>query len=181
MKLFIQSQEDLAMPDIAAISALIAGIKHATDIAKVVKEADYSLEQAETKLKMAELIGSLADVKMQAAEIKELVLEKDKRIAELEQWHSETQKYKLVELASGVFVYRLEPHFAPGEPIHYLCVSCFNKNQKSILQREHKGSGGTRYFCPNCQVKIFDHSDKDKGGSISPPKIDSRVRGFDDI
>src|SRR5262245_12510651 len=113
------------MPDISAITAILASIKHATDIAKVVKDADYSLENAETKLKMAELIGSLADVKMQAAEIKELVLEKDKRIAELESWNDETKRYALTEIAEGVFVYVLKSEFANGEPIHKLCQLCF--------------------------------------------------------
>ncbi len=46
------------MPDIAAISAFVGSIKTAAEIAKAIKEAGLSLEKAETKLKMAELIPS---------------------------------------------------------------------------------------------------------------------------
>ena len=60
------------MPDIATISSLIGSIKTMAEIAKTIKFSDSSLERAEFKLKIAELMESLANVKIEAIEIKEL-------------------------------------------------------------------------------------------------------------
>ena len=70
--------------DIAVIGSLLGSIKTATDIAKLIKESDVSIEKAETKLKLAELISSLADAKLEAADVQLGILERDERIRELE-------------------------------------------------------------------------------------------------
>lgn len=69
--------------DIAAISSLLSSLKTATEIAKFVRETDSSLEKAETKLKLADLIGALADAKIEAAGIQQVILERDEQIREL--------------------------------------------------------------------------------------------------
>ncbi|XQF94157.1 hypothetical protein ACOBV9_23035 (plasmid) [Pseudoalteromonas espejiana] len=51
------------MPDIASIGAALASIKATTDIAKLIKESGTSLEQAEVKLQIWNLISSLAILK----------------------------------------------------------------------------------------------------------------------
>jgi len=63
--------------DMQSISAAIASIKVATDIAKFFKDTDISFEKAETKLKLAELISALADTKIQIAEIQQVIIDKD--------------------------------------------------------------------------------------------------------
>ena len=45
------------MPDMASVSVVLSSIKTATDIVKFLRETDVSLEKAETKLKLAELVG----------------------------------------------------------------------------------------------------------------------------
>ncbi|CZF82789.1 hypothetical protein GCE9029_03441 [Grimontia celer] len=72
------------MPDMASIAAALSGVKTAAEIAKILKDSASSLEQAEIKLKFAELIGALADVKIELADIQAVVQEKDQFIAELE-------------------------------------------------------------------------------------------------
>jgi hypothetical protein len=73
------------MVDLSIISGVLSSLKTATDIAKFLRESDLSLEKAELKLKLADLIGSLADAKIQTVEIQEDLQNKDKRIAELEE------------------------------------------------------------------------------------------------
>jgi len=73
------------MPDIASISAIISSIKAATDIAKLLRETDLSLEKAELRLKLADLIGALADAKIEAAAVQETLNLKDSEIRELKQ------------------------------------------------------------------------------------------------
>jgi 2C-methyl-D-erythritol 2,4-cyclodiphosphate synthase len=65
------------MVDMASVSAAITSLKVATDIAKFFKDTDVSFEKAETKLKLAELISALADAKMQFAEIRQVLIDKD--------------------------------------------------------------------------------------------------------
>ena len=48
----------------AAISSVLSSIKAATDIAKLVRESGLTLEKAEVKLKLAELVEKLADAKL---------------------------------------------------------------------------------------------------------------------
>jgi len=73
------------MPDIASIAAIFSSLKAATDIAKLLKEADLSLEKAEHKMKLAELINALADAKIEASGIQETLNLKDSEIRELKQ------------------------------------------------------------------------------------------------
>lgn len=69
--------------DIASISAALAGIKSATEIAKIIKDSGASLEQAEIRLKLADLISALADAKIEIANIREVVSDKESEIKDL--------------------------------------------------------------------------------------------------
>jgi hypothetical protein len=71
------------MPDILAINATVTAIKHSIDIAKAIKDADSTLQKAELKFRVAELIESLADAKIKATELQGLVQEKDLEIKRL--------------------------------------------------------------------------------------------------
>src|SRR5690554_2842044 len=71
------------MPDITTISTLLSSVKTATEIAKFVKDSDSSIESAEVKLKMAELISALADVKIELADLQESQRERDQEIVQL--------------------------------------------------------------------------------------------------
>ncbi|WP_089724428.1 hypothetical protein [Candidatus Thiosymbion oneisti] len=80
-----QAIGEIEMPDITAISSAVTTIKTAFDIARYLKESDLSLKEAEAKLKLAELVSALADANLQISEVKELLIEKDQKIKELEQ------------------------------------------------------------------------------------------------
>ncbi len=69
---------------IATITAALSSLKAATEIAKIIKDSGYTLEKAEIKLKIADMLGSLADTKINLAELQDLLLRKDKMIKELE-------------------------------------------------------------------------------------------------
>ncbi|MCX7071923.1 MAG: hypothetical protein NTW01_13150 [Gammaproteobacteria bacterium] len=73
------------MPDLAAIGSVLSSLKTATDIAKLLRETDFSLEKAELKLKLAELMSALADAKMEMSSVQDTISERERRIAELEE------------------------------------------------------------------------------------------------
>lgn len=73
------------MPDIATISAVLSSLKTATDIAKYFRESGFSLEKAEMKLKVADLVNALAEAKLELAQVQDVMVQKDHQIAELRQ------------------------------------------------------------------------------------------------
>lgn len=130
------------MPDIATISAFLGSIKTATDIAKAIKGADASLEKAELKLKIAELIETLADVKMNAVEVQDLIQEKDKRIKELEK--SLENKSNLIR-HKGKYFETDEDGKIAGEPY---CSKCWEVDKIAVHLRHIEEK---YYICPLCK------------------------------
>lgn len=144
--------------DIAAISSLLSSLKTATDIAKFVRETDLSLEKAETKLKLAELIRALADVKIEAAEIQQAILERDEQIGKL----TTELKMKSDLQWRQPYYYMLQPDGTES----YFCQHCRDSDGK--LARLH--SDGNGYFhCSVCNGNFYTEerikSDKHKADS----------------
>lgn len=54
---------------IAELSAALSSLKTAAELARTVRDIGLGLEQAEYKLKLAELIEKLADAKMDIASV----------------------------------------------------------------------------------------------------------------
>ena len=73
------------MTDLATVTAVLSNIKLATDIAKALRQSDVAIEKAELKLKLAEMIGALADAKLEVTDIQELLVAKERHISELEE------------------------------------------------------------------------------------------------
>ena len=127
--------------DIAALSSLLGSLKTATDIARFIKDSDLSLEKAGTKLKLAELISALADAKIEAADIQQLLLERDAHIRQLE-----------TDAATRVFLLWQEPCYwlansmGINEPF---CQRCYDDTGK--LARLHSDSKG-HYQCRVCDT-----------------------------
>ena len=71
------------MADLSLFPALLVSIKNASDIVKSLRNINVSLEDAEHKLQLANLIDSLAEAKMNAAEIQDVIREKDEEIKRL--------------------------------------------------------------------------------------------------
>ena len=109
------------MPDLGSISTAIATIKKSMEIAKLIKDSSSSLGEAETKLKLAELISSLANLKMELADIKVNLIEKDEEIREL--------KNKIEEKESLIFDGKF--YLKEGDNIPF-CPTCWESNKKAI-------------------------------------------------
>lgn len=144
------------MPDIATITTFLGSIKTATELAKAIKGAGLSLEKAETKLKMAELISALADAKIQAAEIQDLIQEKDKRISELEN----LLKFKSsLYYENGVYLNKTDKDSSPycshcwevnKLPIHLNFKKCIEIIDEVIDESRYTNL----YVCPSCKNNV---------------------------
>lgn len=128
------------MDPITAVTSILANIKTATDIAKLIKDADFSLEKAELKLKLAEMIGALADAKIEIAEVQSLILQEDGTIKEL------TDKLAL----QGEM--RYEPPFYwrihDGKRDGPFCQKCYDSEAKIIRLQQRRGSDA--WDCLQC-------------------------------
>jgi uncharacterized protein with ATP-grasp and redox domains len=129
--------------DFTQITAVLTGLKQASDLARAVREAGSSLEQAETKLKMAEIIEALADAKMAAAEIQQGMLEQSAEISRLKD--SLDLKDKLVRRDDAFYLTD-----ANGEPVgDPFCSKCWQADRKAINLYQD----GSRETCPNCKTR----------------------------
>lgn len=120
------------MPDIASISAALASIKTATEIAKLIKDSGVSLEQAEIKLQIANLISSLADAKIELADLqvefntlKEKLNQRDSV-----KWVKPYYMRQLDDIMDGPF-----------------CPTCYDNSDKLIRLQ---GSGKDGWHCQIC-------------------------------
>ncbi len=135
--------------DITSISTLLTSIKTATEIAKLIKEGDVSLEKAETKLKLAELISALADAKIEVSEIQQVLLEKDSEIRGL------NEQIKLQALVQWE-----KPYYwlvDNGNKDGPFCQHCYDKDRQLIRLQ---GNGEGYWECKVCKNNYTDSTHK---------------------
>ncbi|MCS6237124.1 hypothetical protein G3495_18720 [Shewanella baltica] len=135
--------------DISSIGTALAGINHAIELVKTIKSSGSSLEAAEINYKFAELINALADIKIEMAGIKELVVAKDEEIR--------TLKDKIT--LKGMLIW--EP------PLYYLtnekgtregpyCQTCYDDRHK-LIRLLSPGSDGI-WSCNVCKSHYCDET-----------------------
>jgi hypothetical protein len=140
------------MVDISVITSVLGSVKTATDIAKFLKESDTSLEKAEMKLRLADLIGALADAKLQIVEVKELLSEKDQEINRL----IESQKIKDSIQYEAPYYWLMKNDKKEGP----FCQNCYDNDQKLIrLQGYNNGY----WDCKTCKSGYKDSSYDEPG------------------
>ena len=132
--------------DVASISAALAGIKSATDIAKIIKDGSLSLEQAEVKFQLADLISALADAKIEIANIREVVSDKDELIRTLNEKLS--LKENMVWQKPYYFVMQGEYKDGP------FCQKCYDGKQ--LLMRLQGEDGW--WQCHECKNTVTDEN-----------------------
>lgn len=127
------------MVDLALFSAALNSVKTAREIAKLLKESDVSLEKAEHKSHLADLIYALADLKSELAEIQYQVIERDEKIKQLEET-LQTKKYLEWE----------RPYYwlqKDGNKEGPFCQCCYDREQKLIRLQAHQQG---RWECRAC-------------------------------
>ncbi len=134
------------MPLTSIVSAL-SGIKTATDIAKLIKDAGLSLEAADHKLQIAELVGALADAKMALVEIQETINEKDSEINSLK----DSLQTKLLLIRHNDSYYEKDENGkASGQPY---CSLCLEKNNLNVHINQNPKQRNMS-ICPSCKSEF---------------------------
>jgi rubrerythrin len=141
------------------VGELFAGIgafKTMFDIAKAMKDMDDTVRRNAAIAELGEQI--IAAQTRYAAAIEEIGSLKEK-LGRLETWNTEKQKYELKDLG-GVFAYALKTEAQGSEPPHYICASCYENGNKSILQvvpgNNARTALGIRPVrrCPVCKSEV---------------------------
>lgn len=130
------------MPDPSSIIATLAAIKNSMDVVKAIKDADYDLDKAILKEKIAILVDSLLEAKIEASETLNLIQEKDNKILQLE----EILKFKSkLILEKGKYFEINEDGERQGEPY---CSKCWEVDRIAVHLRHIEER---YYLCPQCK------------------------------
>jgi hypothetical protein len=130
-----------------ALSTASQAIKFANDLRLIDKE----VSQAELKLKVADLTGTLADLKMILTEARSDATEKDEEITRLK-----GLQRRLADDTIELYGYRYrkrtdgKPPGATGNPF---CDVCLQKDGLLIETAHVHGTGIQELRCPNCQAR----------------------------
>lgn len=121
----------------------------ALKLANELRSIDKEVGQAELKLKVAELTGSLADIKLTLTEAKSDAAEKDQEIARLKKLQQRVAD-ETVELCGYRYRKRKDDKGpASGNP---MCDVCLQKDGLLIETSFVHGTGIQQLRCPNCKA-----------------------------
>ena len=153
--------------DLSTVTAALGSIKAATEIAKLIKDSDISLEKAETKLKLAELIGSLADAKLEVINMQQLLAETEARIKELQ---VELQVQKALRWQEPL--YWLDNESGSDGPY---CQHCYDSARKLIRLQ---GNGEGWYECKACKNSYETNESRQREAAAAAAQEFRRKRGY---
>ncbi|HCT8175311.1 hypothetical protein [Proteus mirabilis] len=114
-----------------AVSGAGGVIKSTVEAVKDIQalHVDYSVKE-----KTFDLLTKLMDIQSLLISAKERIIELEDEKKQKEDWEIESSKYELISPTAGSLIYRIKDSEKGDQPIIYLCTSCYNRKNKSILQ-----------------------------------------------
>jgi hypothetical protein len=80
----------------------------------------------------------------------------EEEVASFKAWEQQKQRYVLEELSSGVFAYAVRQGEHASEPMHWLCPTCFERRERTILQREYRSYAQVlTLLCHSCKTILY--------------------------
>ena len=132
------------MPDMSSITGAIGAVKAATEVAKVLRNLDSSIQSADLKFKIAELTEALSDAKLAISEVQETLIDKDKEIARLVQ---ALQTKEEVIRQNGAYYFKGQDQQPSGDPC---CSHCFEVNH-TLIHTNQNPKDPRQSICPSCK------------------------------
>jgi len=163
--------------DMGSITAAVGSLKAAGEIAKglinLKTTTDVQAKAIELNQKIIDAQHQIFAANAAQSNLVEQIRELESQMTRMIDWAAQKQRYKLAAPFIGCMVYALQKSMSEGETPHYLCTSCFQKGQPSILQGKEGRQGlGIRavYYCPVCKSEAMTG-----WNNVSPPQY------FEDI
>jgi hypothetical protein len=139
------------MPDMATIAAAISSLNSAVNIARGMVDLRDSAKIRSKVIELQSAILSAQSNALAAQSDQSLMLQRirdlEEEVARVKAWNTEKEKYELKETQPGFFAYAIKENARGTEPAHLICASCYQKDQKSILQKHTEHS----VRCPDCK------------------------------
>lgn len=134
------------MTDPTSIASAIQALKAASDMIKGMRGADFSLEKAELKLRLADLAESLVSARTAVLDAQQEIGELRARIAELERAQNLSER---MEFRNNVYFVTGES----GSNARPYCPRCFDADDALIHLAELPPGFRdlARYSCANCK------------------------------
>jgi hypothetical protein len=134
-------------------------LKTAYDLAKdLVNLHDATVRQgkvAELQRQILDAQQSAIDANQERATLMETISQLKGKVAQLEAWNTEKNRYRKVEVAPGVIAYALKQD-EDREPAHYACTDCYSDNRISILKPETWDPGRCKVLsCHRCGSALY--------------------------
>lgn len=129
------------------IMTALSATSKAIDFARLLQSIDKELSVAEMKAKTAELLATLADVKLALVETRETLASKDNEIAELRKAFAFREENTVV--VSGE---RFEKDSKGGPQGMPFCNRCEVVDGRFIRLAETHGKNGYIAMCPQCKA-----------------------------
>jgi hypothetical protein len=146
--------------DISTIASVLTSIKTATDLVNFLRDSSTSLEKAEINLKLAEIINALADAKINIADIKQILIDKDEQIRKLK--GQLEIKDKIVWDDPCYWLIDGEKKDGP------FCQQCYDRDHQLVRLQEF-GSAKGRWKCLTCRNVYLDAQARSE-------VVDTRIR-----
>lgn len=170
--------------DLTSITTAFSAVKAAKDLGTALVELrdfnQVATTVTELNRKLLEAQDSIFTAQSKMLELQSEHLDTVNKLRKLEESLGQRRRYGLVELATGVFAYRLKPaeerqqdiEVNGDEPIHYICQPCMDtKGDRAVLVRAASGWGYFSLNCPICERK-FATSEKTPDLTPPPPSYD---------
>lgn len=152
------------MDPIAGIGSALGSINAAISLVRVAVGAKMDAEvRAKVLEAMDALIQSqtqLLDARIQMHDLVDENRTLKRKLEEREDWKQRADRYELVKAPGGAMVHQFK-----GEPAHYACPACFERQQVQVLQDRRVMSGD--WSCPSCD-KTFHVTQPTKNPSRGP-------------
>lgn len=146
------------------ISSAFSAIKTISELAKLMIEAKTDEKAKEVAIQLQNSVISLQNIiltlQSEHSDLLDSNHELQDQIAAISNWDEVASKYKLKELAPGVFVYALAENDPREKLNYYICTKCYQDSKISILQASEATRKGTNYSCPSCGTVITDYQSK---------------------
>ncbi|MDD2366296.1 MAG: hypothetical protein PHN84_09040 [Desulfuromonadaceae bacterium] len=167
---------------LAEITAAISGARGALDLTKGIASlaAEYGIKERTIDLQtqILSLISQLIEIQTRVATLTQENVDIRRELENMLQWERDVvPRYELIELAKGVYAYKLRNIPVDlehnGEPAHHVCYGCYQKRRKAVLQFSGYDCRGAKLTCNECGETIINHADKPPSvGPISVPRRD---------
>ena len=144
--------------DMSALGAALASLNAAKDIAQAMigfrDAAAFQSKMIEFQSKILDAQASAFAANDEHTALIESIRQLEAKVAELETWETQKQRYELREVAPRMFVYVLKMNGQVTEPPHWICPACYEQRKKSILQGFESHTFGWSHTCPSCRLEI---------------------------